>query len=149
MTVPAESGGRRYNQHAVQHLINAIVHAGPFADGGDGGPTAIVGLLTRLVCSSKHFARQFVDYNGLHMFSVQRFFFDSVMPSDAFLGDVSGGRPASAWRRLTFGQVLTLLTQLARTDQSNYQHIHQSNVYDALNTFLTHEQAEIRAKVRV
>ncbi|SPQ98485.1 non-specific serine/threonine protein kinase [Plasmodiophora brassicae] len=118
-----------YNQHAVQHLINAIVHAGPFADGGDGGPTAIVGLLTRLVCSSKHFARQFVDYNGLHMFSVQRFFFDSVMPSDAFLGDV-----------------LTLLTQLARTDQSNYQHIHQSNVYDALNTFLTHEQAEIRAK---
>eukprot|EP00474_Spongospora_subterranea_P005628 CRZ06086.1 hypothetical protein [Spongospora subterranea] len=111
-----------YNQHAIQHLINAISFSTNHSQ------ESLLSLLAKLVCSSKHFARQFVDYNGLQMFAKVTFFTDSNAPTAAL------------------ADVLTLLCQLARTDMSNYQHIHQSHIYPVLVIFLKHDNADIRVK---
>lgn len=105
--------------------LNALKYLNPEAI-----PIGIT-LISRLVFSaesSKQFAQQFVQANGL-----------GVINKYALLG--ADNNP------LVIVDTLSLISQLARISKDFYENIHNANIYNDLKNLIVHADASIRAKV--
>eukprot|EP00667_Euglena_gracilis_P001390 EG_transcript_1392 len=88
-----------------------------------------VGLLSRLVLGSQHFAKQFMLCDGLQSERVRRLLSVNDESLDVIV------------------DTLNILSQLARLSKDYYPMIHQTGAYPELLTLARHPNANVRAKV--
>eukprot|EP01062_Namystynia_karyoxenos_P057934 TRINITY_DN4916_c0_g1_i1.p1 TRINITY_DN4916_c0_g1~~TRINITY_DN4916_c0_g1_i1.p1 ORF type:complete len:1200 (+),score=403.66 TRINITY_DN4916_c0_g1_i1:84-3683(+) len=112
-----------YREALVEHTLGVMDH---FADVKAWlGPLS---LLCRLVLGSQHFAKQFLQCNGMGPERIQRLL-----------------HPEGPVPLLT--DALNIVSQLARLSQENYATIHRADLYNQIGALIEHADPNIRAKV--
>jgi fused-like protein len=109
-------------ENLIDHLVASLDHVDiafwhqPFA------------IVARLVMSSQHFARSFLDAGGLQPDRMKAIL-DPRRSTNALIGDG-----------------LNVLSQLARLSKEYYPPIHEASLYDCLIALLRHSDAGVRSK---
>ncbi|KAK9823151.1 hypothetical protein WJX72_000639 [[Myrmecia] bisecta] len=89
---------------------------------------APLGLISRLVLGSNHFAQQYIQASGLSSATLAQLMKDTN-PSPVLVG------------------ILLTVSQLARISKDNYEPIAKAGIYAALRALLGHHDAAVRARV--